>query len=70
MRGHPDWSLELLPLWLYEEGMKKKRIADWLEKMSAAFFVGTVLAQDGSALSFVFGVVCLWISLRLTDGGE
>ena len=24
MRGHPDWSLELLPLWLYEEGMKKK----------------------------------------------
>ena len=50
--------------------MKKKRIADWLEKMSAAFFVGTVLAQDGSALSFVFGVVCLWISLRLTDGGE
>lgn len=50
--------------------MKKKRFADWLEKMSAAFFVGTVLAENGSFASFMFGVVCLWLSLQLTDGGE
>ena len=50
--------------------MKRKRIADWLEKMSAAFFAGTVLAQNGSLLTFIFGAACFWLSLRLTDGGE
>lgn len=46
---------------------RKKRIADWLEKMSAAFMVGSVLTDKGPIVCFVFGAVCLAISIHLTD---
>lgn len=46
---------------------KKKRIADWLEKMSAAFIVGALVASKGFLLPFIFGIGCLVVSLYLTD---
>ncbi len=49
--------------------MRRKRIADWLEKMSAAFMVGSVLTEKGFFIAFVFGVICLFFSMRLTDEG-
>ena len=50
--------------------MKKKRIADWLEKMSAAFVVGAVLTDKDTILALVFAAIALGASLWLTDGGE
>jgi len=50
--------------------MRKKRLADWLEKMSAAFMVGSVLTDKGFFIAFTFGVLCLAISLFLTSTGE
>lgn len=56
------------------EGMRnakrKKRLADWLEKMSAAFMVGSVLTDKGPVVCFAFGAICLAISMVLTDKGE
>ena len=49
---------------------RKKRIADWLEKMSAAFMVGSVLTDKGPIVCFAFGAICLAISMLLTDKGE
>lgn len=49
---------------------RKKRLADWLEKMSAAFMVGTVLTDKGPVVCFAFGAICLAISMILTDKGE
>ena len=49
---------------------RKKRLADWLEKMSAAFMVGAVLTDKGIFVCFAFGAICLAISMVLTDKGE
>ncbi len=49
---------------------KKKRIADWLEKSSVAFIVGSFLADKGFWLPFVFGIILLALSLKLTNKGE
>ena len=47
--------------------MRKKRLADWLEKMSAAFLVGSVLTDKWPMAAFTFGVVCFVFSMALTD---
>ena len=46
MRGHPDWSLELLPLWLYKEGRKKEILAYLIglcQAASAALLASAVI---------------------------
>ena len=65
MRGHPDWSLELLPLWLYEEGMKK-RIADFLEKFAVAALAIGLFQEKGIAV--VLGALSFDICLYLQRG--
>ena len=47
--------------------MRKKRLADWLEKMSAAFLVGAVITDKGFWIPICIGIACLGISLYLTD---
>lgn len=49
-----------------EAGMRKKRLADWLEKMRAAFMVGSVLTDKGVFVAVGFGLVCLAFSMHLT----
>ncbi len=49
--------------------MRKKRLADWLEKISAAFMVGAVLTDNGFWVPICIGLSCFWISMRLTDRG-
>jgi len=47
--------------------MRKKRLADWLEKMSAAFMVGAVLTNTGAILCLGLGIASFLIAMRLTD---
>ncbi|MDR1242244.1 MAG: hypothetical protein LBM00_05630 [Deltaproteobacteria bacterium] len=47
-----------------------KRIADWLEKMSAAFMVGSVLTNSSAFAALGFGLMCLGFSLYLTKKGR
>ena len=49
---------------------RKKRLADLLEKMSAAFLVGTALAEEGSLVTLTMGTVCFLLSMLLTKGGQ
>jgi hypothetical protein len=44
---------------------EKKRLADWFEKISAAFMVGSVLSETNSVGAFVFSILCLVISQAL-----
>ncbi len=47
--------------------MRKKRLADWFEKLGVAFTAGSVLATKGFWLPFCTGILCLLMSLYLTD---
>ena len=47
--------------------MRKKRLADWLEKMSAAFMVGALLTDKGVLLCFALGIFCFLAAMALTD---
>jgi hypothetical protein len=47
--------------------MRKKRLADWLEKMSAAFMVGAVLADKGFMVCVGLGVASFLMAMYLTD---
>jgi hypothetical protein len=49
--------------------MRKRRLADWFEKMSAAFMVGSFLTDKSFALAVGFGVACLCVAMYLTDQG-
>jgi hypothetical protein len=44
---------------------EKKRLADWFEKISAAFMVGSVLSEINVAIAFMFSIVCLVVSQAL-----
>ena len=46
--------------------MKKKRFADWFEKMSAAFMVGAFLTDKSFILAVGLALACLGISLYHT----
>jgi len=50
--------------------MRKKRLADWLEKMSAAFMVGALLTDKNFMVVVGFGVFCFLASMYLTDTGS
>lgn len=50
--------------------MRKKRLADWLEKISAAFMVGSVLTDKGFFLAIMLGLLFFGISMWLTGKGE
>lgn len=50
--------------------MRKKRLADWLEKLSVAFTAGAVLADKGFWGLIILGLGCLIISILLSSGGE
>ena len=65
MRGHPDWSLELLPLWLYEEGMKDvlKLLAGALANFAAISF--GIAVYEGQSLGFVLGGYSLFVAAIL-----
>ncbi|MBQ7456662.1 MAG: hypothetical protein IJS54_03535 [Desulfovibrio sp.] len=65
MRGHPDWSLELLPLWLYEEGMKK-RILDYLQlslQGTGLTALGTLNIFEPKLETLIFGGACVLCGL-------
>jgi len=47
--------------------MRKKRLADWLEKMSAAFMVGALLTDKNFAVVAGFGLACFALSMYFTD---
>ena len=49
--------------------MKRKRLADWFEKMSAAFMVGALLTDKSFIVVVGFGLACFWVSMTLTDEG-
>jgi hypothetical protein len=46
-----------------------KRLADWFEKMSAAFMVGAVITNAGMVAVFL-GLVCLGLAMLVTKYGE
>jgi hypothetical protein len=48
--------------------MKRKRLADWFEKMSAAFMVGAFLTDKSFILAVGLALVCLGVSLYHTNG--
>lgn len=50
--------------------MRKKRLADWLEKISAAFVVGSVLTDKGFFQAFAIGLACFALSMWITGKGE
>lgn len=50
--------------------MRRKRLADWLEKMSVAFVAGSVLSVKGSLLSLTLGILCFAFSMCLTEKGD
>ena len=50
--------------------MRKKRLADWLEKMSAAFMVGALLTDKNFMVVVGFGIACFLVSMALTDKGD
>lgn len=47
--------------------MRKKRLADWLEKISAGFFIGSFLAGKGFWIPMSFSLACLAVAIKLTD---
>ncbi len=49
---------------------KKKRVADWLEKMNVALLVGAVLTKGIFWLPFLSGLCCAYASLKLTPKEE
>jgi hypothetical protein len=49
--------------------MKKKRFADWFEKMSAAFMVGAFLTDKSAVAAMCFGLICLGFAMYLTNKG-
>ena len=49
---------------------KRKRVADWLEKISAAFMAGSVLTEKDFFLAFFSSLICLAISIWLTKTGD
>lgn len=44
-----------------EDMGRRKRIADWLEKMSAAFFAGGVISEHGGFAAYFLGAICFAI---------
>jgi len=50
--------------------MRKKRLADWFEKMSAAFMVGAFLTDKSFVLAMALALACLGISLYHTAEEE
>ena len=46
--------------------MKRKRVADWFEKMSAAFMVGAFLTDKSFLIAVGLGIACFGISLYHT----
>lgn len=47
--------------------MRKKRLADWLEKISAAFIVASLIAEKGFIIPASLGIICFCVSMFLTD---
>ena len=47
--------------------MRKKRLADWLEKISAGFFIGSFLAGQGFWIPMLFSLIFIAAALKLTD---
>jgi hypothetical protein len=58
-----------LRLRLIANWFDKNRLADWFEKVSAAFLVGAVLTQNNAVAALVFSVVCLLVSQFLAKRG-
>lgn len=46
--------------------MRKKRLADWLEKMSAGCFVGAIISEK--LIGVVASLVLIGFSMALTPG--
>ena len=65
--GALEWSLELCPLWLYEEGMKKKKHWANVLAMLGVVLIATAFFQDEKFWGFLCGGSSLYCSGKIAD---
>ena len=70
MRGHPDWSLEVLPLWLYKESMKKKYWSNVCAMLGVALIATAAFQHAIPAVGLGIIAGCLFLLVGDAIAGE